>query len=191
MASFRVITAKYATSCRTVPRDQREVCLLAHGMMFPVGAIPIHSVTEWLSLFPSSSTDHVVSTSHDGPSCCQEHGRLTTFRICTVHGVGPASSPVALLSASRELRTLEPATYPLVKPLSIFGLVSITTFISDLLPLTIPCIALAPNRLMLAVVISPRGSMAALAGVATLSQAHLIQRGLGTGGRTPGKSLLS
>jgi hypothetical protein len=44
---------------------------------------------------------------------------------------------------------------------------------------------------MLAVVISPRGSITALTSAATLSQAHLIQRGFGTGGRTPGKILLS
>jgi hypothetical protein len=44
---------------------------------------------------------------------------------------------------------------------------------------------------MLAVASSPRGSKTALTGAATLSQAHLIQRGLGTGGRTPGKILLS
>src|SRR6266568_4796893 len=44
---------------------------------------------------------------------------------------------------------------------------------------------------MLAVISSPRGFEITLAGAATLSQAHLIQRGLGTGGRTPGTSLLS
>jgi hypothetical protein len=52
-------------------------------------------------------------------------------------------------------------------------------------------LALAPNRLMLAVVIFPHGAITALTGAATLSQAHLIQRGFGTGGRTPGKILLS
>jgi hypothetical protein len=44
---------------------------------------------------------------------------------------------------------------------------------------------------MLAVASSPRGSKAALTGVATLSQAHLIQPSRALGGRTPGKILLS
>jgi len=44
---------------------------------------------------------------------------------------------------------------------------------------------------MLAVISSPHGFEITLSGAATLSQAHLIQRGFGTGGRTPGKSLLS
>lgn len=42
-----------------------------------------------------------------------------TFRICTTHGVGFASPPVTVLSASRELGTLEPATYLLGKLVSI------------------------------------------------------------------------
>ena len=44
---------------------------------------------------------------------------------------------------------------------------------------------------MLAVTSSSRGFEITLTGAATLSQAHLIQRGFGTGDRTPGKSLLS
>src|SRR5215469_665259 len=44
---------------------------------------------------------------------------------------------------------------------------------------------------MLAVASLPHGRKTTLAGAATLSQAHLIQRGFGTGGRTPGKILLS
>jgi hypothetical protein len=52
-----------------------------------------------------------------------------------------------------------------------------TTFNSGSLLLAIPCFALAPNRLMLAVASFPHGSETALMGVATLSQAHLIQPG--------------
>ena len=99
----------------------------------------------------------------------------------TATDLDTASPPVALVSASGEMGTPEPATYLLVKPFSIFGLLSMTAFISDLLSLDIPCSRLSPNCLMLAVVISPHGSMTALAGAATLSQAHLIQRWLGTG----------
>jgi hypothetical protein len=52
-----------------------------------------------------------------------------------------------------------------------------TTFISDSRVLAIPYLVLAPNHLMLVVVTSPHGSVTALAGAATLSQAHFIQPG--------------
>jgi len=94
-----------------------------------------------------------------------------------MHGLGSASPPVAFLSASGELETPEPTTYLLVKLVSIFSLLSITTVNSDSRSLAIPCFALAPNCLMLAVVISPRGSTTVLVDAATLSQAHLIQPG--------------
>jgi hypothetical protein len=51
------------------------------------------------------------------------------------------------------------------------------TFNSDSRVLAIPCLALAPNRLMLAVVIFPHGSLTVFTDAATLSQAHLIQPG--------------
>jgi hypothetical protein len=70
---------------------------------------------------------------------------------------------------------LNPTTYLLVKLVSIFSLLSMTTFNSDSLVLTMPCLALAPNRLMLAVVSFPRGFETAQMDAATLSQAHLIQ----------------
>src|SRR6266496_6608890 len=108
-----------------------------------------------------------------------------------MHGLGSASPPVAFLSASGELETPEPTTYLLVKLVSIFSLLSITTVNSDSRSLAIPCLALAPNCLMLAVVISPRGSTTVLMDVATLSQAHLIQPSRALGSRIPGKILLS
>ena len=103
--------------------------------------------------------------------------RFTTFRLCTMHGLGSASPPVVFLSASGELETPEPTTYPLVKLVSIFSLLSMTMVISDSHSLAIPCFALAPNRLMLAVVIFPHGSVTVLTDAATLSQALLIQPG--------------
>ena len=109
----------------------------------------------------------------------------------TMHGLGSASPPVGVLSASGELGTPEPPSYLLVKLLSIFSLFSITTFNGDSHKLAIPCFALAPNGLMLAVISSPRGFEIALTGAATLSQAHLIQPGRALGGRAPGKILLS
>jgi hypothetical protein len=144
----------------------------------------------------------------------QGHDRFTTFHRCTMRGLGPASSPVIVVSASGELRTPEPTTYLLVELLSTFSSLWMTTFNSSSHVLAIPRFALnastpylrnhpsktslkpdarpseaeahsaishwkhiAPNRLMLAVVTSPRGSVTALTGAATLSQAHLIQPG--------------
>ena len=72
---------------------------------------------------------------------------------------------------------LNPPRYLLVKPVSIFGLLSMTTFISGSPQLAIPCLALAPDRLMLAVTSFPRGFEITLAGAATLSQTLLIQSG--------------
>ncbi len=66
-----------------------------------------------------------------------------------------------------------------------------TTFSSGSHVLAVPCFALAPNRLMLAVVSSPHGFETILTDVATLFQAHLVQPGRALGGRTPGKILLS
>ena len=121
----------------------------------------------------------------------QEHGQFTTFRMCTMHGLGPASPPVALSSTSGEMGTPEPATYLVGQASQHLWLVIDHDVYQRFTFVDHTMLALAPNRLMLAVVISPHGSMTVLADAATLSQAHLIQRGLGTGGRTPGKSLLS
>src|SRR5215831_20214426 len=37
-----------------VRQDQMDVCPLSRGVMLPMGATPIHSITEWPSLLPSS-----------------------------------------------------------------------------------------------------------------------------------------
>ena len=60
----------------------------------------------------------------------QGHDRFTTFHMGTIHGLGPASPPVIVVSASGELLTPEPTTYLLVKLISIFRLLLMTTFIS-------------------------------------------------------------
>ena len=120
----------------------------------------------------------------------QEHSRFTTFRMCTMHGLGSASSPVVLSSASGELGTPEPTTYLLVQLVSTFSLFWMTTFISDLLSLAIPCFTLAPNCSMLAAITSPHGSVTVLADAATLSQAHFIQPGRVLGAEPQVKSSL-
>jgi hypothetical protein len=60
----------------------------------------------------------------------QGHDRFTTFHMGTIHGLGPASAPVIVVSASGELLTPDPTTSLLVKLVSIFRLLSMTTFIS-------------------------------------------------------------
>src|SRR6266487_2669235 len=102
-------------------KDQREVCALSRGMIFSCKAIPIRPITRRLSLSPSSFADHAVRRSCDLPSCKQAHDRFLTFHICTMHGLGSASPPVTVLSASRELGTLEPVTSLLVELDSIFS----------------------------------------------------------------------
>ena len=87
----------------------------------PGDATSIRPITGRLSLSPSSFADHTIRLSYEIPSCDQGHDRFITFRICTTHGLGFASPPVTVLSASRELGTLEPATYLLVKLVSIFS----------------------------------------------------------------------
>ena len=56
------------------------------------------------------------------------------------------------------------------KPISIFGLFNVTTFISGSHELTMPSNPGAPTALMLAVAASPRGLAAALSGEGSLSQ---------------------
>jgi hypothetical protein len=108
----------------------------------------------------------------------QEHDRFTTFHISTVHGLGPASPPVVVLSASGELLTDSSDHVPFWSSLS----APLACYRSRRLSavhvrLAIPCLALAPNRLMLAVATSPHGSVTTLSDVATSSQALLIQPG--------------
>ena len=113
----------------------------------------------------------------DPLSSCEEPIRFTTFHMCTRHGLGSASPPVVLYLRQKNFELpIQPHTF-LVKLISIFSLLSITTFISDSHLLAIPCFALAPNRSMLAVVTSPHGSITVLMDAATLSQALLIEPG--------------
>jgi hypothetical protein len=151
----------------------------------------IQSITDQHSLLLSSSTGYALRRSCDLPSWYP--GAYPAYHVSHVYQawVRLRLSAGGHLSASEEFRASEPTTFLLVKLLSIFSLLWITTFISDLPQLAIPCFALAPHRLMLAVIPSPLGFGTTFAGVATLSQAHLIQPGRALGGRTPGKSLLS
>ena len=107
-----------------------------------------------------------------------------------MHGLGSASPPVGMLSASGEMGTPEPPTSLLVKHLSIFGLLSITTFRSSSPSLAIPCFALAafPLDASSHLVSSrvrdrPDGRGYIVPGALDSARVRHL------GGRTPGKSL--
>src|SRR3972149_644963 len=70
------------------------------------------------------------------------------------------------------------------KPISIFGLLKVTTFISGSRMLAMPSNPCPLTASMLAVTVSPRGLAAALAGVGSLSQ------GLRTAGLLPPHALV-
>jgi hypothetical protein len=128
-----------------VMQDQLDVCPLARGVMLPVGATPIHPITEWRSLLPSSS----ARTSIGLP--CGSLSLAGDVRGCHVpaqshtNGGGALCPPVAVLPMTRNGRILVPATVPFwPKPASTFGLFSLTMFIERSPGFAIPSI-LAPS----------------------------------------------
>src|SRR2546428_4296585 len=111
-------------------QDQRDVSPLSRGVMLPVGATPIHPITGWPSLLPSSPS----CTSVGSP--CGSLSLTGDVRGCHVpsqshtNGVGALCPPVALLPMTRKRGVLVPATVPFwLKPSSTFGLFSVTMFI--------------------------------------------------------------
>jgi hypothetical protein len=82
--------------------------------MLPEGAIPIHPITGWRSLVPSSFTRRPISLPHGLLSLWEADG-LTTFRVRTKNGVGLACSPVAHHLRQEILQLLFLATYLLVQ----------------------------------------------------------------------------
>ena len=62
--------------------------------MLPEGAILIHPITGWPSLFPSSSARRPIGLSHDLLSQGEDDG-FTRFHVRTQNGVGLACPPVA------------------------------------------------------------------------------------------------
>lgn len=79
-------------------------------------------------------------------SVCPEGQRygFTVFRVVRMNGLGSASSPVACLSVLLHYLRSSPRYIPFwVRPVSAFGLLTITTFISSSDSLTLPS-SLAP-----------------------------------------------
>ena len=86
-----------------VTPDQREVCPLSREGMLPPLSIPLQGGLRFLP-HPLPTIPSVLLTK--GFPGVQGHDRFTTFRICTMHGLGPASSPVIALVCVR--RTSNP-----------------------------------------------------------------------------------
>src|SRR5262249_54107924 len=128
-----------------VMQDQMDVSPLARGVMLPVGATPLHPMTGWPSLLPSSPS----RTSIGSP--CGSLSLAGDVRGCHVpspsqpNGLGALCPPVALRPMTRKRGVLVPATVPFwPKPASTFGLFSVTMFIERSPGFAIPFI-LAPS----------------------------------------------
>jgi hypothetical protein len=122
------------------------------------GATRIHPITGRPSLFPTPLPAlPLVGLTASLPHM-EEHYGLTTFRQVAPKGVGALSPPGALGVHDRVLsRPCTRSSAFWLKPVSILGLVLITTFIKSSHVFTIPSIQ--PHlRLMLAETPSPRGS---------------------------------
>ena len=128
-------------------KDPREVGPLSRGVISPDDSTPIRPTTGRHSLLPSSFTrrpigDHLAAGLPQG-----EDDGLTTFHGRITDGAGSASSPVARTATAGDGRG--PCTWPRTvwfKPISAFGLLDLTTFISSSPELALPS-TLAPDRL--------------------------------------------
>ena len=127
-------------------RHQREVGPLSRGVISPEGSTPIRPATGRPSLPPSSSTRRPLGPPYGGPT--PKGGRRAYhvprtyqgwFRLCLFAGGSTAAAGEGE----------HPCTGPLTfwfKPLSAFGLLVLTTFISSSPGLAMPS-TLAPDRL--------------------------------------------
>src|SRR5262244_1226920 len=129
-----------------VMQDQMDVSALSRGVMLRGRSTPIHPITGWRSLLPSSPS----RTSIGLP--CGLLSLAGDVRGCHVpsqsqtNGVGALCPPVALLPMTRKRGLLVPATVPFwLKPASTFGLFSVTMFIEHSPGFAIPSI-LVPLR---------------------------------------------
>ena len=105
------------------------------------GATRIHPMTGWHSLFPTPIPAlPLVGLAASLPRVQEQYG-LTTFHKVDTNGLGALCPPVALGVHDRVLSRLCTRYSAFwLKPLSIFGLVLITTFIESSHVFTIPSI---------------------------------------------------
>jgi len=115
-----------------------EVCPLSCEVMLPCGATSIRSITERHSLSPSSFTRYPIGFSYESLSLA---GECRAYHVSReyLNGLGAAFSPVVLISTSKDIVTFELDHLPFwFKPVSIFGLSALTTFIGSSLSFTLP-----------------------------------------------------
>src|SRR5712692_1684136 len=122
-------------SCRGWPsslvmQDQMDVCPLSRGVILRVGATPIHPMTGWRSLLPSSHSRTPIGLPCGSLSLAGDVRGYHVPSQSHTGGVGALCPPVAWLPMTRNERILVPATVPFwPKPASTFGLFSLTMFI--------------------------------------------------------------
>ena len=152
------------------PQGSQLACA-SGDVAFTWSSTCIRSITERHSLFPTPiPAPPLVDFTASLPFLRKERYGLTTFRTVDKDGLGALCPPGALAVHDRVLS--RPCTHYsalLAKPVSIFGLLLITTFIESSRLFTIPSIQ--PHlRLMLADTSSPHGSDASWVTVGTVSE---------------------
>ena len=128
-------------------KDPREVSPLSRGVISPKGSTPIRPITGQRSLSPSSSTRRPIGDRLAAGLPRREDDGLTTFHGRTTDGLGSACSPVARQRRQGKGDAPAPGHIPFwFKPVSILGLLVLTTFIGSSPELAMPS-TLVPDRL--------------------------------------------
>jgi len=133
-------------------------------------ATPIHPTTGRRSLLPSSSTRRPIGDHLAAGLPRREDDGLTTFHGCITDGLGSACPPVT--RQRRQGKEEAPALGHVpfwFKPVSAFGLLDLTTFISSSPELAMPS-TLAPDRIGVGSRRTPSRDIRPLEGEDTLSQ---------------------
>ena len=128
-------------------KDPREVSPLSRRVILSEDSIPIRPITGRHSLSPSSSTRRPIGDRLAADLPGREDDGLTTSRGRIPGGLGSACSPVARQRRQGKGDAPAPGHVPFwFKPVSIFGLLVLTTFIGSSPELAMPS-TLVPDRL--------------------------------------------
>ena len=123
-----------------------DVCSLSRGVMLRACSTPIHPITEWLSLLPSSHSRTPIGSPYGSLSLAGDVRGYHVPSQSHPNGLGALCPPVALLPMTRKGGLLVPATVPFwLKPHSTFGLFAVTMFIERSPRFALPSI-LVPLR---------------------------------------------
>jgi hypothetical protein len=129
-----------------VRRHPREVSPLSRRVISPEGSTPIRPITGRHSLPPSSFTRRPVGNRLAAGLPRGEGDGLTTFRGHIINGLGSACSPVARQRRQGKGKAPALGHVPFwFKPISIFGLLVLTTFTGSSPELAMPS-TLVPDR---------------------------------------------